>query len=123
MTTDRISLTGIAGFGFHGVLDHEGRVGQRFTVDVTLGVDLRAAGSSDALEDTVDYGAIAARVAERIVGPPFALIEALADRIATDCLRHERVDVVEVTVHKPNAPVPTLVDDVSVTVRRVRDDG
>lgn len=117
---DRISITGIEAFGHHGVLAHEREYGQRFVVDVTLGVDLAAAGASDDLDDTVDYGALSGAVAALIAGEPCELIEALAERIATRCLSDPRVEAAEVTVHKPCAPVPVVAAEVSVTIRRVR---
>jgi 7,8-dihydroneopterin aldolase/epimerase/oxygenase len=117
---DRITITGIEAFGHHGVLAHEREFGQRFVVDVALGVDLSAAAVSDDLADTVDYGALAGDVAAIIAGEPADLIETVAERIATRCLVDERVSAVEVTVHKPSAPVPVVAAEVSVTLRRVR---
>jgi len=117
---DRITITGIEAFGHHGVLPHEREFGQRFTVDVSLGVDLSAAGASDDLADTVDYGRLSGDVAAIVTGPPADLIETVAERIATRCLEDERVQAVEVTVHKPAAPVPVVAAEVSVTIRRVR---
>jgi len=117
---DRITISGIEAFGHHGVLPHEREYGQRFVVDVALGVDLSAAGASDDLQDTVDYGALSADVAAIVSGEPADLIETVAERIADRCLEDERVQAAEVTVHKPCAPVPVVVAEVSVTLRRVR---
>ncbi len=118
--TDCIAVRGIRGTGFHGVFATERREGQEFTVDVELEVSTAAAGRSDALADTVDYGAVAQAVHARIVGEPVDLIETLAERIADTCLVDERVDAVTVTVHKPHAPIPVPFDDVTVTIRRSR---
>lgn len=115
---DRITLTGIRAFGHHGVLEHERALGQPFSADVTLTVDLSAAGSSDRLADTIDYGRVAAAVAAEITGPALDTIEALAHRIADTCLADERCVSVEVTVHKPMAPVPVVLDDISVSITR-----
>ncbi|OYO24088.1 dihydroneopterin aldolase [Enemella dayhoffiae] len=117
---DLISLTGITGFGHHGVFAHEKRNGQTFIVDVQLEVDLAAVASSDDLADTVDYGHLANAVHAEIGGPPLDTIEALAGRIANTCLADQRVTGVRVTVHKPQAPVEVPVTDVSVTVSRSR---
>lgn len=76
----------------------------------------RAGGESDRLEDTINYADVAQIVADRITGEPFDLIEALAWAIAGDLLRV--ADSVEVTVHKPQAPIDQDFQDVSVTVRR-----
>lgn len=117
---DRIQLTGIEAFGHHGVLDHERELGQRFVVDLVLELDLAAAARSDRLEDTIDYGALSGDVAAIVAGEPAELIETVAGRIADRALDGPAVSAVEVTVHKPGAPVPTLVHDVAVTLRRER---
>ena len=78
--TDRIVLSGVSGTGFHGVFDHEKRDGQTFVVDVAIDADLAAAGRSDDLSRTVNYGEIGAVVLERIEGEPFELIERLGVR-------------------------------------------
>ena len=115
---DRISLTGITAFGHHGLFDFERDQGQRFVVDVSCTLDLAAAASADDLTQTIDYGALARAVAADVERDPLNLIEALADRIALTCLRYEPVQCVEVTVHKPQAPMPVDVADVAVTLTR-----
>jgi dihydroneopterin aldolase len=116
--TDRIRLSGLRVRGFHGVLPEERRDGQDFVVDAALSLDTRAAAASDALSDTVDYGTLAASLADVVSGEPCNLIETLADRLAAVCLAHPLVFEVELTVHKPSAPIPLAFDDVSVTVVR-----
>jgi dihydroneopterin aldolase/2-amino-4-hydroxy-6-hydroxymethyldihydropteridine diphosphokinase len=118
--TDRIVLNGVEAVGHHGVFEHEKSAGQRFVVDVVLEADLRRAGASDDLRDTVDYSGVAAAVVERIEGQPFDLVERLAEVIAGDLLEHTLVDAVDVTVHKPQAPMPVAFADLSVRVRRER---
>lgn len=117
---DRISIRGLRVRGHHGVLDHERRDGQDFIIDVTLEIDAAPAGASDDLSDTVDYGTLAAQLAEVVAGPPVNLIETLAARLADVCLADSRVRAAEVAVHKPHAPVTVPVEDVVVTVRRTR---
>lgn len=117
---DRIVLRGLRAFGHHGVLAHEQQYGQTFVIDVELELDLSAAGASDALVDTVDYGSLSSDLAGVVSGERYDLIERLAARLAEVCLADARVDAVTVTVHKPHAPVPVPVDDVMVTVRRER---
>jgi dihydroneopterin aldolase len=113
-----VALRGLSGFGRHGVFDFEREQGQRFVADVVCSLDLGLAAASDDLQHTVDYGALAADVVADIEGEPLNLIEALADRIATTCLRRPAVESVEVTVHKPEAPMPVTVADVAVTLTR-----
>ncbi|QGF25169.1 dihydroneopterin aldolase [Raineyella fluvialis] len=117
---DRIAVTGIRAIGHHGVYPEEKRDGQPFVVDVTLGLDLSAAGLADDLTATVDYGVVARQVCDEIAGEPLDLIEALAERIARTCLAHQPVLAVEVTVHKPQAPIPVPFGDTSVTITRTR---
>ena len=117
---DRVAVNGVAATGYHGVLDHEKRDGQRFVVDVTLGVDTREAAASDDLAATVDYAAVAAAVVVVIEGPALDLVESLAQRVADACLAFDHVSVVEVVVHKPEAPVGVPFGDVAVTIVRSR---
>jgi dihydroneopterin aldolase len=117
---DHISLRGLAVRGNHGVFDHERRDGQDFIVDITVWMDLSIAALTDALDDTLDYGGLAQRAAAIIAGPPRDLIETVAAEIAADVLTDSRVREVEVTVHKPSAPIPLTFTDVAVTVRRTR---
>jgi dihydroneopterin aldolase len=116
--SDRISLTGITAFGRHGVFHSERQQGQQFVVDVSCMLDLTAAASTDDLGETIDYGALARAIAADVERDPLNLIEALADRIALTCLRYDAVQCVEVTVHKPQAPMPVDVADVAVTLTR-----
>lgn len=118
MASDRITLTGVRAFGRHGVLPEEREQGQEFVVDAVLRLDTRPAAASDALTDTVDYGALAQRLADVVGGAPVDLIETLAGRLADVCLADPRVFEVEVTVHKPSAPIAVPFADVSVTVVR-----
>lgn len=120
MSTDRITLGGIAAFGHHGVLPHEREFGQTFHVDVELEVDLAAAGASDDLADTVDYGALSGDLAAVVKDERHDLIERLAQRLAEVCLDRPTVAAATVTVHKPHAPVPVPLSDVAVTIRRTR---
>jgi 7,8-dihydroneopterin aldolase/epimerase/oxygenase len=118
--TDTISLRGLRVRGFHGVLPEERQVGQLFVVDVELSVDTRPAASGDDLAATVDYSTLAHLLAEVIGGEPVSLIETLAQRLADVCLGDPLVQAVEVTVHKPDAPVGLPVSDVMVTITRDR---
>jgi 7,8-dihydroneopterin aldolase/epimerase/oxygenase len=115
---DRIELRGLRARGRHGVLPAERELGQEFVVDVVLGLDLHPAAADDDLSRTVDYGALAGRLAALVEGEPVALIETLAERLADACLSDERVEDVEVTVHKPSAPIPHPFEDVSVKIHR-----
>lgn len=119
--SDQIVLTGIHGFGYHGLFDQERKDGQDFFVDLTLSVELTAAAQSDAIEDTVNYAEITDLVVEEITTNPVNLIEKLAARIAERVLnQHILVQTVAVTVHKPQAPVAAQLKDIAVVVTRSR---
>jgi dihydroneopterin aldolase len=120
---DRITLTGLRVRGHHGVFEHEKRDGQDFVVDIVVWIDLAHAAATDDLRHTVHYGELAERAAAVIAGPSKDLIEAVAGEIADDVMHDERVQAVEVTLHKPSAPIPLTFDDVAVTVRRSRVSG
>jgi dihydroneopterin aldolase len=116
---DRITLRGLRVFGYHGVLDAERQDGQEFIVDAVLWLDTTAAAATDDLELTANYAALADRLAAIVAGPPVQLIETLAQRLAEAATATEpRARQVEITVHKPHAPVGHRFDDVSVTIRR-----
>ncbi|MFD4368882.1 dihydroneopterin aldolase [Rhodococcus sp. NPDC058521] len=117
---DRIELRGLEVRGNHGVFDHEKRDGQNFLVDVLVTMDLSRAAASDDLTDTLDYGALAQRAAAIVAGPARDLIETVAAEIADDVMTDERVDEVEVVLHKPSAPIALTFADVAVVAHRVR---
>jgi dihydroneopterin aldolase len=116
--TDELSVTGIECFAHHGVFAHERREGQTFVIDLVLGVDTRAAAASDDLHDTVDYGSLVARVKAAVESDPVDLIETLAQRISAVCLSDDRVEWARVTVHKPEAPIDAIFNDVTLTITR-----
>ncbi len=118
--SDRITLRGLRAVGHHGVYADERANGQPFVVDVVLEVDTSPAAASDEVTDTVHYGDLAGRVVAVIEGEPVNLIETLAQHIADVCLDDHRVDAVEVTVHKPEAPVGVEFSDVAVSIVRRR---
>jgi dihydroneopterin aldolase len=115
-----VRITGLRARGRHGVLASERANGQVFVADVALTVEDERSVATDALADTVDYGALSERLAAVIAGEPVDLIETLAGRLAEVCLEDERVKIVEVTVHKPEVPLRVDVDEVSVTLVRGR---
>ncbi|MFF9900858.1 dihydroneopterin aldolase [Streptomyces longispororuber] len=117
---DRVALRGLKARGHHGVFPREREEGQTFIVDLVLGLDTRAAAADDDLAKTVHYGIVAEEVVAVVEGEPVNLIETLAERIARACLKHDGVLEIEVTVHKPDAPITVPFDDVTVTITRSR---
>lgn len=119
--TGRIEIRDLRAFGVHGVLDHERERAQPFSVDVDASLDVSSAAESDALGDTVDYGALASAVAAVVRETSFGLLEALAAAIARRVLAEDsRVTRVEVVVRKVRPPVAVDVGSVGVRVVDVR---
>ena len=118
---DWIQLTGVNATGYHGVFEHERRNGQVFHVDVAMGCNFGPAAASDDVVDTIHYGEVANLVHAHITGEPVNLIEKLAARIAADILENfPAVEEIEVTVHKPQAPIEVPFGSVAVKHRRAR---
>jgi 7,8-dihydroneopterin aldolase/epimerase/oxygenase len=117
---DRIELRGLRASGICGALPEERERAQPLEVDLDVETDLRPAGRSDALDDTVDYGALAAGV-ERVIttGRP-VLLERLAEDIAAVVLAVARVDAVTVAVRKLRPPVPQQLATSGVRITRRR---
>ena len=86
-----------------GVHGWERKVRQTLRVDLELGQDLRAAGKSDALEQALDYEAVAARVAQAGVDSAFQLVEAFAEHLATLLLKEFKLHSIKLAVWKPAA--------------------
>ncbi|MDO4685319.1 MAG: dihydroneopterin aldolase [Corynebacterium sp.] len=112
---DRITLTGLEVFGYHGVFEHEKREGQTFRVDITCWVQFPR---EDDLTLTINYAELAEIAVAVVSGPSRDLIETVASEIAETIRERFRVHAVEVTVHKPHAPIPHTFADVAVTARR-----
>ncbi|MFW2512301.1 2-amino-4-hydroxy-6-hydroxymethyldihydropteridine diphosphokinase [Demequina sp. SO4-13] len=120
---DQIAVRGIRVAGFHGVFTNEREDGQLFFADVVAHVNTRSAAATDDVSRTVNYSDIADRTAEILAGSPFKLIEAVAEHVARDLLGIEGIGCVDVTIHKPQAPLHVEFKDVTVSIRRDRRDG
>jgi dihydroneopterin aldolase len=119
--SDLIFIRGLSLHAYHGVMAHEAKVGQTFTIDLDLEIDLSDAAHSDKVADTVSYDKVVDRTTEVFCSQRFRLIEAaggkVADAILTD---FSRVRTVKVTIHKPHAPVAATFSDIGVTLFRTR---
>ena len=118
---DVIELRGLRLAGVVGVLAHEQAQAQPLEIDLDVTLDLSGAGGSDALGDTVDYGALC-DVIEGVVGSTrFQLLEALTERIAADLLAADaRIDAVTVSVRKLRPPVAQQLRTSGVSLTRTR---
>ncbi len=116
---DRINIKGLEIFAHHGVYREETVLGQKFIVDVSMHVSTRAAGRSDDLDKSVNYGLVCTDIQEVMKNKNYKLIETVAEEIAdTILLKYDDVRGVDVTVKKPWAPVLVHVDNVSVSISR-----
>ena len=117
---DQIELRGLVASGYCGALPEEQARAQPLEVDLDVALDLHASGTSDALEDTVDYGVLSAMVERIITTERFALLERLAERIAEVSLADDRVRAVTVSVRKLRPPVPQQLATSGVRITRER---
>ncbi len=124
MTADQILLERMCFYAYHGVNPEERVLGQRFVVDVAMAVDLRPAGQSDDIADTVSYSAVYKLTRRIVEGEPRNLIETVAEEIAATILaEHDRVQRVTVTVRKPEVPMKgSMLDAAAVRITRDRAD-
>ncbi|MBX6329799.1 MAG: dihydroneopterin aldolase [Pseudolabrys sp.] len=119
--SDRVFITGLSLHAYHGVMPYEGKVGQTFTIDLALDIDLSAAAHSDKVADTVSYDKVVDCVSAAFVAQRYRLIEAAAGKVADAVLAaFPRVTRVSVTIHKPHAPIAATFSDVGVTLVRNR---
>jgi dihydroneopterin aldolase len=117
---DKVSLQGIDVYAHHGVHPAERELGQRFVIDVDLWTDCEAAADSDSLDQALDYTAVHACIKESTAGTSFQLIEALAGHLCRVLLESFSVGKVQVTVQKPNPPIPNFLGRAAVTFVRER---
>ncbi|SHG10184.1 dihydroneopterin aldolase [Kaistia soli DSM 19436] len=118
---DRILISDLRYFAFHGLLPEETTLGQRFRIDLACELDLSEAGTTDDMTKSVHYGHLIATVERVATTRRFKLIEALAEAIATELFADfARIEAVSVTVTKPEAPVPSATGVVAVSIERRR---
>ena len=121
--SDSVFVKGLVLHAYHGVMQHEGKVGQTFRLDLNLTVDLGEASRTDMLKHTVSYDLVVRTVSEAFCARRYKLVEAAAGAVADAVLANfPPVSAVAVTVHKPHAPIAATFDDVGVTIERARND-
>ena len=119
--SDAVFINGLALHAYHGVMQHEAKVGQTFNLDLVLDIDLADASRTDMLKHTVSYDMVAKTAAEAFCARRYRLVEAAAGAVAVAVLdRYPQVRRVRVTVHKPHAPIAATFDDVGVVIERGR---
>lgn len=114
--TSQISMEQMEFYAFHGVYSEERTVGARFLVDLTMNIDLKKAGQSDQLEDTINYELVY-NVVRAEMKIPSQLIEHVAYRIK-NTLTEQFPEIQKLTlkVTKLNPPLGGKIGSVSVTI-------
>jgi 7,8-dihydroneopterin aldolase/epimerase/oxygenase len=119
--TDQVFVTGLALHAYHGVMQHEAKVGQTFKLDLTLDLDLSEASRSDKLAHTVGYDQVVSVASQAFCTKRYRLVEAAAGAVAEAVLaRFPQVQTIRITIHKPHAPIAATFDDVGVSIVRNR---
>jgi 7,8-dihydroneopterin aldolase/epimerase/oxygenase len=120
---DRIIMSNLAFYGYHGAMAEENVLGQKFYFDLELLCDIEKAGKTDDVMDTVHYGEVYETVKGVVEGERYNLIEALGENIASRILeRFSKVVEIKLLIKKPEAPVPGIYDYFGVEIRRKRDE-
>jgi dihydroneopterin aldolase len=146
---DTIELHDMAFYAHHGVHEEENRLGQRFFVSIIVGLDLRGAGDSDRVKETINYADLHAitqamqggrdesekgksrtvsvklsnKDTIKVSAGPFRLLETLGHQLALTLLRtFEQAEQVEVRIRKPSVPIEGILDHAAITIRRSRQD-
>jgi 7,8-dihydroneopterin aldolase/epimerase/oxygenase len=119
--SDMIFVTGLALHAYHGVMQHEAKVGQTFKLDLALTIDLTTAARTDKLAHTVGYDQVVDVASRAFCARRYRLVEAAAGAVADAVLdQFPQVTSVRVAVHKPHAPIAATFDDVGVAIERAR---
>jgi 7,8-dihydroneopterin aldolase/epimerase/oxygenase len=119
--SDAIFVNGLVLHAYHGVMPHEGKVGQPFVLDLVLDIDLTEASRTDKLTHTVSYELLVRTVSEAFCARRYRLVEAAAGAVADAVLeRYPLLRSIRITVRKPHAPIAATFDDVGVTITRAR---
>jgi 7,8-dihydroneopterin aldolase/epimerase/oxygenase len=119
--SDTIFVNGLVLHAYHGVMPHEGKIGQPFVLDLSLDIDLAEAASSDKLKDTVSYELLVKTATEAFCGERYQLVEAAAGAVANAVLEQYALGrSIRITVRKPHAPIAATFDDVGVIITRAR---
>lgn len=120
---DKISLNQLSFYGYHGVFKEENQLGQLFQVDLELFLSLKKAGQTDQMENSIHYGEVFNQVKEIVEGKPYALIEAVSEKIAEKLLtEYDLLEACKVKVIKPNPPIAGHYQSVAVEIYRERKD-
>lgn len=120
---DKIILSNLGFYGYHGVLKEESVLGQKFFIDIELYLDTKEAGISDDMNKSVSYADVYEVTKDIVENKRFNLIEALAENIAIEVLnKFELIKEIMIRIKKPEAPVNGIYDYFGVEIRRAKDE-
>ncbi len=123
MKRDKITLKNMKFYGYHGVLPEEQEKGQYFFIDVEMVADLKKAGQTDNLEETIDYSRVFETVREIAENRKYRLIERLGDSISREILStYEGIDELTIRIRKPDAPMGGELDWAEIEIKRSKND-
>lgn len=118
---DKIYLNELMFYGYHGVFPEETKLGQRFILDVVVELDTSKAGETDELEYSVSYADIYTVCKQVVEGPPYKLLEAVAENVTKAVLSEfPLIETCQVKVIKPDPPIPGHYHSVAVEIKRSR---
>ncbi|MCK5863262.1 MAG: dihydroneopterin aldolase [Candidatus Hydrogenedentes bacterium] len=100
---DKVHIRALRARCILGIFPEEREKAQEIELNITLHADLRAAGQSDNIDDTVDYKTVKIRVLELVEHSSFFLVERLAQAVADVCLDNPRVEMATIILDKPGA--------------------
>ena len=119
--SDAIFVNGLVLHAYHGVMQHEAKVGQTFKLDLLLDIELAEASRTDKLKHTVSYDLLVKTVSEAFCTRRYRLVEAAAGAVADAVLdRYQPIRSIRITIRKPHAPIAATFDDVGIIVTRAR---
>lgn len=118
---DKVLLKGLEFHGYHGFFPSEKELGQKFVVDAELSLNFRSAGLEDDLDQTVNYARVVEDIEAVMTGDSIDLIEAVGEKLCDTLLqKYPKIQQVQVTVKKPQVPIPATLDYVAVQLTRTR---
>jgi len=120
---DKIIMKNLSFYGYHGVLQEEKKLGQKFFIDIEICCDLKKPGITDDVRDTINYAEVFILVKDIVEKETFNLLEALGERISSIILsRFKEAKEVVIAIRKPEAPVNGIYDYFGIEIRRTRND-